>query len=191
MLKFKANMARSVVALGQIHNEMLGEVMPAIEKLDGKRSPDGIHMYLISGGGSMSSALALFDFLMARKNHIITIGSGECSSAAVLLMQAGKKRWFTPHTECLLHPVATDMESQQLVAKEMDRISATIKRMDDTYLNILLERAHFGCRTYEAAKAKAKAIIAEATFITPREALSFGIIDGITYRPTYERALGR
>lgn len=73
-----------------------------IEKLIEARVEGGnIRLYINSGGGEISSALAIVGAMRAL--DVTAVVLGECHSAALLPFAAAKKRLVMPWTTCLFH----------------------------------------------------------------------------------------
>ncbi len=130
-----------------------------------------IFMYINSPGGSVTAGLAIYDTMQFIKPDISTYCVGMAASMAQVLLCAGTKgkRFALPHSRIMLHqPLggtqgqATDIE---IYTKEMLRIRDTLYK--------IIER-HSG-QSYERIKADAD----RDNYMSPQEALDYGLIDGI------------
>ena len=72
--------------------------------------------YIDSAGGSVYGALAVMTLLRHRKLQGTAIVLGECSSAALLLFAACKRRYVTPYSTLLFHRMR--WQSEKRVASE-------------------------------------------------------------------------
>lgn len=69
-----------------------------------REDPQGeITLYLSGAGGSVSSALALYDVMSALSCPVRTVGMGQLSCPGALLLAAGAKREVLPHTRVNLY----------------------------------------------------------------------------------------
>jgi ATP-dependent protease ClpP protease subunit len=72
--------------------------------------------YIDSAGGSIFGALAVLTLIRHRKLNGTAIVLGECSSAALLLFAACKRRYVTPYSTLLFHRMR--WQSEKRVASE-------------------------------------------------------------------------
>jgi ATP-dependent protease ClpP protease subunit len=63
-----------------------------------------IKIYISSGGGSLTAAIAFYEWIRIKKIDITTIAVGNVSSAAVILFLAGERRVATACSSFLIHP---------------------------------------------------------------------------------------
>ena len=71
-----------------------------LQKEDPQRE---ITLYLSGSGGSVSSALALYDVMSALSCPVRTVGMGQLSCPGALLLAAGARREVLPHTQINLY----------------------------------------------------------------------------------------
>src|SRR5690349_8100711 len=62
-------------------------------------------IFFDSGGGSIYSGLALATVIKLRGLRPIGVVAGECSSATILPFAACERRFVTPHSTLLFHPI--------------------------------------------------------------------------------------
>jgi ATP-dependent Clp protease protease subunit len=178
---FKENPDRSVLLVGEITQESLSDLIPPVMRLDGVKHRDGIHLYLTSPGGQGTAGMAAYDFLMTRKNDITIIALGECSSVASLVLQAAKRRIVGPHTRMLLHFGHVDMSNKgSLDGDSLTRAGQEVQRLDQTFLDILCERA-------TASRSVVERVLQANTFMSSADILHMGLADELLYTPTYRR----
>lgn len=106
-----------------------------------------VYLYINSPGGSVSSALAIYDTMQFIQPKIVTIGIGLVASAASVLLAAGSKgkRYVLPHTEILLHQVmAGPLEGQaveiEIAAKQVVKLKQKINRIIAKHTGQSLEK---------------------------------------------------
>lgn len=92
---------------GPIDDHVANSVIAQLLFLDSQNSKEDIRIYINSPGGSVSSALAIYDTMQYVKVNVSTICIGLAASASALLLAAGAKgkRFCLPNSEVLLHQV--------------------------------------------------------------------------------------
>ncbi len=99
-------------------------------------------LYFNSPGGSAYAALSLMSLLVIRGLQATGIVTGECSSAALWPLAACKRRYVTPHSILLFHPMKWESGEHVEIAEaaewarhfghlepEMDRVLAKLLGM--------------------------------------------------------------
>ncbi|MDI6777805.1 MAG: ATP-dependent Clp protease proteolytic subunit [Patescibacteria group bacterium] len=92
---------------GPIDDHTASAIIAQLLFLDSQNSKEDIRLYINSPGGSVSSALAIYDTMQYAKADVSTICVGLAASAGALLLTAGAKgkRLCLPNSEILLHQV--------------------------------------------------------------------------------------
>ena len=67
-------------------------------------------LFIDSTGGSVFSGLALASIIRLRGLDPVAIVAGECSSAAIVPFAACRRRYVTPHSALLFHPMRWQSE---------------------------------------------------------------------------------
>jgi len=139
--------------------------------LDSENSKDDIKMYINSPGGSVTSALAIYDTMQYVGADVQTICIGMAASAAALLLAAGKKgkRMTLPNSEVMIHQVLGGAQGQ---ATDIDIHARHILKIRDR-LNKILAR-HTGQKL-----AKIEADTERDYFMSAEEAAKYGIVDKV------------
>jgi ATP-dependent protease ClpP protease subunit len=108
-----------------------------MKRLD--KRPNRINVMINSPGGGLCSALAIYDRLKMVKNCTIT-ASGDCSSAALVILQAAKLRRATPHTSFTIHlsSVAPPCECEECLNHLPTKEDMAIK----TTLDVILQKVY-------------------------------------------------
>lgn len=93
---------------GEIEEKSAKDIIELLLKMDEVNHND-ITLYINSGGGSVSSGLAIYDMMNYVKSDIKTIGIGRCASmASILLLNGAKgKRFILPNAEVMIHEVSS------------------------------------------------------------------------------------
>ncbi|MEK7617723.1 MAG: ATP-dependent Clp protease proteolytic subunit [Patescibacteria group bacterium] len=161
-----------IIFLGEaIDDSVVNTVIAQLLFLDAESSKEDIKIYINSPGGSVTSAMALYDTIQHVKADISTICIGQAASAAAVLLACGAKgkRFSLPNSRVLIHQVMGGVEGQQkdveIQAREMMRIKNQI--------NAILAR-HTGQPVSKIEKDSDRDY-----FMTAEEAKKYGIIDKI------------
>jgi ATP-dependent Clp protease protease subunit len=151
--------------MGQINSYSVKEVMKDIDKANEEDEVDEIKMLLGSGGGSIYDGVALYDHILASEKPIDIVAAGNCMSAAVTVLQAGRKRLSYPHTTFMVHPSSFGMER-----KSFDDAVETFdqyKKLHYSFLDLTLERSGMKREEIESMYNPKK-------YFTAQEALQMG-----------------
>ena len=138
-----------------------------------KNRPKQIKMIINSPGGEVPSAFALIDTMKGSKIPIYTYGLGEIASCGLLTFIAGAKghRYITRNTAILSHQF-----SWGSIGKEHE-LMAQVKEFNNTSQRII---EHYKrCTGQTEANIKKYLLPAEDVWLTPKEAIKFGIADEI------------
>jgi ATP-dependent Clp protease protease subunit len=118
-----------IIFLGTpINDEIANVVMAQLLHLEGEDPEKDINIYINSPGGSVTSALAIYDTMEFIKPDVSTICMGQAASAAAVLLAAGTKgkRFALPHSRILIHQPHGGAEGQsvdiEIQAREILRI---------------------------------------------------------------------
>ncbi len=161
-----------IVFLGTpINDEVANNIMAQLIFLEYENPEKDITLYINSPGGYVSAGLAIYDTMQHIRPNIATICIGNSISMAAVLLAAGTKgkRYALPHSRIMLHQpsgAATGQSSDiQIHAKEIVRTRETLSE---------IIAAHTG-RDIKEVKDKTD----RDFYMSPEEALSFGLIDEI------------
>lgn len=161
-----------IIFLGEpIDDTVANTVIAQMLFLDAENSKQDIKVYINSPGGSVTSALALYDTIQHVRSDVSTICVGQAASAAAVLLACGTKgkRLSLPNARVLLHQVMGGAEGQAkdvaIQTKEMLRIKIQIDQ-------ILAK--HTGQPISKIEKDTDRDF-----FMTAEEARKYGIIDKI------------
>jgi ATP-dependent Clp protease protease subunit len=167
-----------IIFLGEpIDDHVANTVIAQLLFLDAENPKEDIRIYVNSPGGSVTSALALYDTMQYMKCDVATICIGQAASAAAVLLAAGTKgkRYSLPNSRILIHQIhIAGIEGQQtevaIQAKEMLRMK--------NQLNEILAK-----HTGQTAK-KIEADTDRDNFMSADEAKKYGLIDKIISKQT-------
>jgi ATP-dependent Clp protease protease subunit len=130
-----------------------------------------IKLYINSGGGSVSAALAIYDTMEYIKPKVSTICVGLAASAAAILLAVGEKgrRFSLPNSEIMIHQVMGGVSGQ---ATDIDIHATHILKTKEKLNKILVK--HSG-----QPLAKIRKDMERDYFMSAEEGLKYGIIDKI------------
>ncbi|MDY6285400.1 MAG: ATP-dependent Clp protease proteolytic subunit [Hallerella sp.] len=161
-----------IIFLGTpINDEVANNVMAQMIFLEYENPEKDITLYINSPGGYVSAGLAIYDTMQHIRPNVATICVGDSISMAAILLAAGTKgkRYALPHSRIMLHQPSGAVTGQstdiQVHAKELVRTREMLTK-------IIAE--HSG-RSIEEVREKTE----RDFFLTPEEALEFGVIDEI------------
>lgn len=139
-----------------------------------------IHLYINSPGGSVSAGLAIYDTMQFIKPEVSTISIGMCASMAQVLLCAGAegKRFSLPNSRILMHQPSGGTQGQ---SADIEIYTREIIRMRENLYNIIAK--HTG-KDFETIKKDAD----RDYYMTPEEALNYGIIDKVLEKIPDEQA---
>ncbi len=161
-----------IIFLGEPIDDTVANIIIAqLLFLDAENSKEDIKIYINSPGGSVTSALALYDTMQHVKSDVATICLGQAASAAAVLLACGAKgkRYSLPNARVMIHQVMGGVEGQQkdveIQAREMLRIKNQINQILTKHTGQPLKKIEIDSdRDY---------------FMTADEAKKYGIIDKI------------
>jgi ATP-dependent Clp protease protease subunit len=161
-----------IIFLGEpIDDAVANTLIAQLLFLDAENSKEDIKLYINSPGGSVTSALAMYDTIQHVKSDVATICIGQAASAAAVLLASGAKgkRFALPNSRIMIHQVMGGVEGQQtdveIQAREMLRIKNQINQ-------IMMKHTGQSIKKIEQDTER-------DFFMTPEEAKKYGIIDKI------------
>lgn len=159
---------------GPIDDYMASLVIAQLLFCASEDSKKEINLYINSPGGSVSAGLAIYDTMQFIKPEISTIAIGMCASMAQVLLCAGTagKRYALPNSRILMHQPSGGTQGQ---SADIEIYTREILRMRDNLYSIIGK--HTG-KDFETIKKDAD----RDYYMTPEEALSYGIIDKVLER---------
>lgn len=161
-----------IIFIGQeIEDTMANLIVAQLLFLESEDPDKDVHLYINSPGGVISAGMAIYDTMQYIRCPVATICAGQAASMAAVLLAGGApgKRSSLPNSRVMIHqPLggargqAVDIEIQ---AKEIGRMR--------TLLNGILS-SHSGQSLERIEKDTDRDF-----FMSPQEALEYGLIDRI------------
>jgi len=142
-----------------------------LESVDPKAD---INMYINSPGGSVTAGLAIYDTMNYIQPDVRTICIGQAASMGAMLLSNGAKgkRFSLPSSRIMIHQVSGGAEGTtadvRIQFKEMERLNDILTQ----YM------ANNVGKSFD----EAKAAMDRDNFMSPQEALEFGLIDKVITR---------
>lgn len=125
-----------IIFLGsEVSDDMANVVMAQMLHLDAEDSDKDIQLYINSPGGTVTSALAIYDTMQFIKSPVSSICIGQAASAAAVLLLAGEKgkRFALPNSRVLLHQPSGGVQGTsidvEIQTKEMVRLRKVLNEI--------------------------------------------------------------
>lgn len=93
---------RNIYICGEIEEGEGGDFLQAVVHME-QQSKEPIFVWISSPGGDVSAEFVMHDVIRTASVKIVTIGIGEVSSAAGLILACGHKRYVTESTVFMAH----------------------------------------------------------------------------------------
>lgn len=162
---------RIIFLSGPVHDNVSTLVVAQLLFLEADNPKKEIAFYINSPGGSVSSGLAMYDTMRYIRPAVSTMCIGMAASMGSLLLAAGEKglRYSLPNSRIMVHQPSGGFQGQ---ASDIERHAQDIIKMKRRLNEIYVE--HTG-QSYETIEKT----LDRDHFMSPEEALDFGIIDKV------------
>mgnify|MGYP002624849839 CR=1 FL=1 len=162
---------RIIFLADQVTDDMASIVMAQLLLLEAEDPKKDITLYINSPGGSISAGMAIYDTMNYIKCDVQTICMGMAASMGAFLLAGGTKgkRFALPNSEILIHQPLGGAQGQATEIEIAAKHIIDIKKRMNTLLS------EFTGQDYDT--------IVKSTdrdnWMTPEEALKFGLIDKV------------
>ena len=162
---------RIIFLVGPVQDNVSSLVTAQLLFLESENPKKEISFYINSPGGLVTAGLGIYDTMQYIKAPVSTLCIGQASSMGSFLLAAGEKgkRFSLPNSRIMVHQPSAGYQGQatdiEIHAKE---ILALKSRLNKIYSK------HTKKNEEEIKKA-----LERDNFMTPEEAKSFGLIDGV------------
>ena len=162
---------RIIFLTGGINEQVSSIVSAQLLFLESQAPDKDIFMYINSPGGLVTAGLAMYDTMQFIKCDISTLVIGQACSAGSLLSMAGTKgkRYALKNSRIMIHQPSGGASGQAtdilIHAEEITKIKKRLNQMYADHTGQLIEKIN---DAMERDK-----------FMSPEEALEFGLIDKI------------
>jgi ATP-dependent Clp protease protease subunit len=169
---------RIIFVVGPIDDAVSSVVCAQLLFLEADNPTKDIAMYINSPGGIVTSGMAMYDTMEYIRPEVSTVCIGQAASMGSLLLTAGAKgkRYSLPNSKIMIHQPSGGYQGQatdiEIHAKE---ILATRERLNGVYVK----------HTGQTLK-KIEAAMDRDNFLTPPDALAFGLIDEVVEKRPIE-----
>lgn len=164
-----------IVFIGSpISDEIANLVIAQLLFLEAEDPDKDIYIYINSPGGSVTSALAIYDTMQYIKPDVSTISMGLAASAGALLLASGAegKRYALPYSRIMIHQPAGGAEGR---AADIEIQAQEILDLRKILNNILAD--HTG-----QPLEKIEEDVDRDFFMSSEDAKEYGIIDEVISR---------
>ena len=170
---------RIIFVSGPVHDGMATLLVAQLLFLEAENPKKDISMYINSPGGVVTSGLSIYDTMQYIRPKISTLCVGQAASMGSLLLAAGEPgmRYSLPNSRIMVHQPSGGFQGQasdiELQAKEILELK---KRLNLIYVK------HCGQKLDKVEKS-----LDRDNFMTPDEALKWGLIDEIIDKRTEQK----
>ena len=165
----------SEIWVNEFTEESAAKFREQVISIAGKDPNFPIIIYIDSYGGYVDSLAKMIDTLDQIANPTITVCMGKAMSCGAILLSHGHMRFCAPNSRIMVHEVSSGTSGD---VHDMHNDAIEAKRLNQHFLGLLAKNC--GIRGgYEGLRSKIKSRDGREVWITPEDALSFGIIDKI------------
>jgi len=160
-----------IIFIDEVTSDSANTIVAQLLFLESENDEKDINIYINSPGGSVTAGFAIYDTMRHIKAPISTICVGQGASMGAFLLAGGDKgkRYSLPHSRIMIHQPSGGAEGQ---ASDIQIQAREILRLRD----LIDEELAKNCgRTIEEIKKASD----RDNFMSPQEALEFGLIDEI------------
>jgi len=160
---------RIVFFQGPVHDQMASSICAQLIFLEADDPEKPIEIYINSPGGSVTAGLAIYDTMRFVNCPVNTLCMGQASSMGSLILCAGDRRRSLPNARIMLHQPSGGAQGMASdIAIHAEEILKVRKRLTEIYAE------HTGKAVETVA-----ATLERDTFMSPMEAIQFGLIDEV------------
>ena len=160
--------SRSIIISDEVSSELAQKIFTQLVILNRRSETDPIYVYINSPGGCADSGFAIYDMLRFFKAPVITICSGLCASAAVMIFLGADKgkNYSLPNSRFLLHQPSTGIRGS---ASDIEITAEEITKLRVRYNEVVAD----------ITGKKVDAVTADADrdfWMSPQEANKYGLV---------------
>lgn len=151
--------------------DMANSVIAQLLFLETSAPDKDIYMYINSPGGEINSMYAIYDVMTYIKPDIVTVGMGQCASAASFILAAGTKgkRFALPNADIMIHELSGGHGGK------MNDMRVQFEHSLKLYEKMARHYVDFTGQTYK----KVKADMERDFYMSSEEAVAYGLIDAV------------
>jgi ATP-dependent Clp protease protease subunit len=167
---------RIIFVVGPVEDNMATLVVAQLLFLESENPDKEISMYINSPGGVVTAGLSIYDTMQYIRPKVSTLCIGQAASMGSLLLTAGEPgmRYCTPNARVMIHQPSGGFRGQATdIEIHAQEILALKRRLNNLYVH------HTGQKLATVEKSMER-----DNFMSPEDALKFGLIDGIVDKRT-------
>jgi len=160
----------------EIDDALANTVVAQLLYLQSQDPEKDISMYVNSPGGSAYAGLSIYDTMQLVSPDVSTFCTGMAASAASVILTGGAKgkRYALPHARIVIHqPWSPGIQGQ---ASDIDIQAREILKQRDLIVELYVR--HCG-----RPREQVERDIDRDNFMSPEQAIAWGLIDGILEKP--------
>lgn len=162
---------RIIFIVGPIEDQVANLVVAQLLFCESENADKDVQLYINSPGGSVTAGLAIYDTMQFIHCNVSTMCMGQAASMGALLLAGGAKgkRFCLPNSRVMIHQPSGGSQGQ---ASDIEIQAKEILYLRGRMNQIMSE--HTG-QTVEQIAADTE----RDNFMTPMEALNYGIVDHV------------
>lgn len=159
---------RTLYLVGEVSEDSIRRVIAGLDVMDRTEGTDRIVM--VSTGGCVDSAWALYDAILTHDNPVQIDGLGVVQSAAALILQAADLRRLSPNCRFMVHPGNAGAEGA--TPTSLHDIANEIMFLHGRYAEVLAVRSGHSLNVV-------KKLCSKESFLSAEEAVRNGFADEV------------
>lgn len=162
---------RIIFIKGVFNQDMADSVVAQLLFLESSDPDKDIYMYINSPGGEIIQMYAIYDVMQYIKPDVVTVGIGQCASAASFILAAGKKgkRAALANAEIMIHELSGGVQGKaQEMFNQLEHTKSLYEKMARHYVEVTGQKLK-----------KIQDDMKKDYFMTAAEAKEYGLIDEI------------
>ena len=162
---------RIIFLVGPVNDNLSSLISAQLLFLESENPEKEISLYINSPGGVVTDGLAIYDTMQFIQSPVSTLCFGQAASMGSFILAAGEKgkRFALPNSRIMVHQPSAGFKGQatdiEIHAKEVLSMKGNLNKL-------------YSKHTGQAVEAVEEALERD-NFMSPDEALKFGIIDEI------------
>jgi ATP-dependent protease ClpP protease subunit len=129
------------------------------------------NIWLCTPGGDVAAALAIYDALVGK--GITVIGTGQVSSAGIIILLGGDRRYATPNTRLLVHPVTVEPTNEEAKDKDVcPECQGETSTIQTILAGLIVQRSNLSAESVDE-------LCSKESYLGVDEAIAAGFIDNV------------
>ena len=183
---------RIIFLNGTVEEHMASVIIAQLLFLEAENSEADIHLYVNSGGGSVSAGLAIYDVMQYITCDVSTLVVGQAASMGSFLAQAGAKgkRFVMPQSRTMIHRVSSGVSGFDgtIHTMEYDIQDAMNSVAEAKRLNQILTELYAHHNTAGKTYDELYTVMKHDTYKSAADAVAYGLADEVvTHRKRVEK----